>query len=149
MVTRAQIVTEARAWIGTRYQHQMSTKGIATDCIGLVRGVCVNAGLLPADKVDQMLAPFKGYGKQPTGELKIAMDAYAAPVSKRDARPGDVALMEFSGDPTHVVILAPYVHGGLSIIHSYLPARKVVETRLDKDFEDKIVAYYRLPNIED
>jgi NlpC/P60 family putative phage cell wall peptidase len=149
MVTRAQIVAEARSWIGTRYQHQMSTKGVATDCIGLVRGVCVNTGLLPAAQVDEMLAPFKGYGKQPSGELKEAMDAHAIPITKQEARPGDVALMVFGGDPTHVAILANYVYGGLSIIHSYLLARKVVESNLDKDFESKIMAYYRLPNIED
>jgi NlpC/P60 family putative phage cell wall peptidase len=38
-LTRAQIVTAARGWIGTPYRHQASLKGIGTDCLGLVRGV--------------------------------------------------------------------------------------------------------------
>jgi NlpC/P60 family putative phage cell wall peptidase len=38
-VTRASIVAEARAWIGTPYRHQASLKGIGSDCLGLVRGV--------------------------------------------------------------------------------------------------------------
>lgn len=38
-LTRAAIVAEARAWIGTRYRHQASVKGIGCDCLGLVRGV--------------------------------------------------------------------------------------------------------------
>jgi NlpC/P60 family putative phage cell wall peptidase len=39
MVSRADIVAEARAWIGTPYLHQASLKGIGCDCLGLVRGV--------------------------------------------------------------------------------------------------------------
>ena len=38
-VTRADIVAEARAWIGTPYRHQASLKGVGCDCLGLVRGV--------------------------------------------------------------------------------------------------------------
>ena len=39
MLTRTQIVAEARGWIGTPYQHQASLKGVGCDCLGLVRGV--------------------------------------------------------------------------------------------------------------
>lgn len=38
-VSRAIIVAEARAWIGTPYRHQASFKGVGCDCLGLVRGV--------------------------------------------------------------------------------------------------------------
>ena len=38
-LTRAGIVAEARAWIGTRYCHQASLKGVGCDCLVLVRGV--------------------------------------------------------------------------------------------------------------
>ncbi|HFC05524.1 MAG TPA: peptidase P60 [Rhizobiales bacterium] len=34
-----QIISEARSWIGTPYQHQASLKGIGCDCLGLVRGI--------------------------------------------------------------------------------------------------------------
>ena len=37
--TRARIVSEARAWIGTPYHHQASLCGTGTDCLGLVRGL--------------------------------------------------------------------------------------------------------------
>ncbi len=35
----AQIVAEARSWIGTPYLHQASLQGQGCDCLGLVRGV--------------------------------------------------------------------------------------------------------------
>jgi NlpC/P60 family putative phage cell wall peptidase len=38
-LTRAQIIAEARSWIGTPYRHQASLKGVGCDCLGLVRGV--------------------------------------------------------------------------------------------------------------
>ena len=38
-ITRARIVMIARTWAGTPYHHQASTKGVGTDCLGLVRGV--------------------------------------------------------------------------------------------------------------
>jgi NlpC/P60 family putative phage cell wall peptidase len=36
---RDAIVAEARSWIGMRYRHQASVKGVGCDCLGLVRGV--------------------------------------------------------------------------------------------------------------
>jgi NlpC/P60 family putative phage cell wall peptidase len=38
-ITRAAVVAEARAWIGTPYRHQASLRGVGCDCLGLVRGV--------------------------------------------------------------------------------------------------------------
>ncbi len=39
MSDQTKIISAARAWIGTPYQHQASLKGIGCDCLGLVRGV--------------------------------------------------------------------------------------------------------------
>lgn len=39
MSARDALVREARAWIGTPYQHQASLMGVGCDCLGLVRGV--------------------------------------------------------------------------------------------------------------
>jgi NlpC/P60 family putative phage cell wall peptidase len=37
--TAAEIVAEARRWIGTPYVHQGALKGVGCDCLGLVLGV--------------------------------------------------------------------------------------------------------------
>lgn len=39
MISRLDIVTAARGWLGTPYVHQASLRGVGTDCLGLVRGV--------------------------------------------------------------------------------------------------------------
>lgn len=33
------VVKLAQDWIGTPYQHQTSLKGVASDCLGLIRGI--------------------------------------------------------------------------------------------------------------
>lgn len=38
-VSRADVVAEARRWIGTPFYHQQSLLGHGTDCVGLVRGI--------------------------------------------------------------------------------------------------------------
>lgn len=32
-------IAEAKAWLGTPYQHQASLRGVGCDCLGLIRGV--------------------------------------------------------------------------------------------------------------
>lgn len=39
IVPRAEIIAQARLWIGTPYMHQASLRGVGCDCLGLVRGV--------------------------------------------------------------------------------------------------------------
>jgi NlpC/P60 family putative phage cell wall peptidase len=38
-VAAGRVVAEARAWIGTPYHDQASTKGAGCDCLGLARGI--------------------------------------------------------------------------------------------------------------
>lgn len=45
-VTRAQIVAEARSWIGTPYISSARVKGVGTDCAQFLVGTYVNAGVL-------------------------------------------------------------------------------------------------------
>ena len=35
----AAVLGEVRTWVGTPYRHQASRKGVACDCLGLIRGV--------------------------------------------------------------------------------------------------------------
>lgn len=36
---RAEVLDEARRWIGTPYRHQASRLGVGCDCLGLLRGI--------------------------------------------------------------------------------------------------------------
>ena len=142
-VTPTQILAEATEWMGTRWMHQQSVKGVACDCIGLVRGVAGVLGLLPPD-FERMpeVAQYHGYSRQPDGrKLQAALDTYLERIAEPE--PGAVLLMRFEQNPQHVAIMAD----GGDIIHAYATARKVVRHRLDDLWARRIVAVYRFPGV--
>jgi cell wall-associated NlpC family hydrolase len=134
----AQIVSEARAWVGVRYAHQgRSREGV--DCIGLP--VCVRAALgLPALDVS-------GYERETTDSAMLDYcRAHMTEIAPSDLQPGDV-LVCVNGTVRHMAIVADYLYGGHSIIHAWLPARAVVECRLDEKFMAGVTACFRFPEV--
>jgi len=68
---------------------------------------------------------------------------FGEPIDKATIRPGDIVLMRFTGEPSHVAILANYLYGGLSVIHAYAASRKVIEHRLDDLWKSYITEAFR------
>jgi hypothetical protein len=46
-----------------------------------------------------------------------------------------------------MAIAADYLYGGLSIVHAWIPARKVVECRLDDEFMRDVRGCFRFPEV--
>lgn len=114
VVTRYDVIVEARTWIDTPFMHQHRMKGHGVDCVGLVIGVCRALGLV-APGFD-----INGYARKPVGNTLIARcSEYMDPIDDRDAKPGNVLLLAYRRDPQHLGILADYQHGGFSLIHAY------------------------------
>ncbi len=138
---REDIVTEARSWIGTRFHHQGRLKGVGVDCAGLVVGVAEAVGINVHDYTD--------YSRYPDGQmLEQVCDEQLTRIALNEIQPGDVLLMRFETEPQHLAFVGDYEFGGLSIIHSYIQARGVVESRLDEVWLNRVYAAYRLPGVE-
>lgn len=140
--TRAAIVEEARAWIGTRWQHQASLKGVACDCIGLVAGVARELGI-PEAEAFQQDPRFRGYGRTPDPKmLRLALEEY---LDAGTWQAGDVLLLRNDRDPqpSHFAILSDPD----SMIHAYAQARKVVEHSIDAKWRSMILGYYAFRSI--
>lgn len=136
-MTGADVVMEARSWLGTRFHHQGRLKSVGCDCAGLVVGVAQALGLSEFDKTD--------YSRLPDGEmLRAVCDANMTGIAITDVQPGDVLLFKFDQFPQHLAIVGDYPAGGLSLIHAFAPSRKVVEVRLDDVWQQRVVAAYRL-----
>jgi cell wall-associated NlpC family hydrolase len=101
MTQGTEVVAEAREWLGTRWHHQAAVKGVGTDCIGLVRGVCARLGLTPSDIMSSVAAsPFIGYGRTPyEGRLESACATFFTPITAEQAKPGDMVLISFDSPP--------------------------------------------------
>ncbi|HVV42913.1 MAG TPA: hypothetical protein VHC94_17820 [Nitrobacter sp.] len=92
-LTRDAIVAEARAWIGTRYRHQASLKGVGCDCLGLVRGVwrhCIG-------DEPETPPPYAPDWAEARGEETLAAAAFRhlVPISREALGAGDVLLFRW------------------------------------------------------
>lgn len=136
----AALINVARAWLGTPWRHQGRRKGVGVDCVGFVAEVGREAGLLD-------VADAANYRRRPTDDtLRRRLTEVLAAIPVADIAPGDVVLMRFDGVESHVGLIADYapIPGELSLIHAYLPARKVVEHRIDDAWRARMVAAFRI-----
>ena len=143
------IVAEARDWIGTRWVHQASVKGVGVDCVGLALGVGIKLDLfagidLTAPEIQEVLA----YGREPTtAQLIAGCEALAVPIEGA-MQVGDIALFTFNGQVSHLAIVGDYPHGGHSLIHAFIGSRKVSENRFDETWTSRFASAYRYRGIE-
>jgi NlpC/P60 family putative phage cell wall peptidase len=148
MITREQVVDEARAWIGTKYQHQASLKGVAVDCIGLIRGVARGVGI-EDPFVSGKAREFEGYSQHPNPLLlTLACEEFMDRIKVAEAMLGDVLVFNFVDrqvpQPQHFGIISQT--DPTYIIHS-LAGHKVVEHHLNNVWAARILAAYRLRGV--
>jgi NlpC/P60 family putative phage cell wall peptidase len=115
VLTRPEIVAEARRWIGTPYRHQASLRDVGCDCLGLVRGVW-RALVGPEPE------PLAAYA--PDWALATRRETLAEGARRclrerppETALPGDVLLFRWRASlpAAHVAILA----GPCAMIHAH------------------------------
>lgn len=142
---RADIIIVARQWLGTRWQHQAASIGIATDCVGFVVGVALRLG--SAEARTFMARPeCRSYGRQPDPAMILRVCAELMDPLELDAvQLGDVLLMRFSGGPQHLAFLTTRQPDYM--IHAYAGARRVVEHGIDETWRSRIVGAYALRGV--
>lgn len=136
-ITADQIVTAARALVGTPFRHQGRVPGLALDCAGLVIAVATQLG------IDHFDVP--GYGQRPhRGLLEQTLDTQPSlqKIGRADYQAGDILLMRFTNEPQHLAIAA-----GETIIHSWQAAGKACEHRIDDLWTRRIVHAYRFVEV--
>jgi len=143
------IVTEARSWIGTPYQHQASLKGVGCDCIGLVRGVWRAVHGAEPWRVPAYGPDWAEVGGE--DRLVAGLSAHFGPVDA--ARAGDVIAfrMKPGAVAKHVAIMS--AGEGMDdpkakIIHAYW-GHAVVESWLGPFWRKAAVGAFRFPAFEE
>lgn len=136
MVTRADIIAEARTWVGTPFHHQGRLKGVGVDCAGVIVGVAHALGLSDYDRHD--------YGREPyCGMLRSTLDEHMHRV-QGDPLPGDVLLMAFDREEQHLAILTDQN----TIIHAYEHVGRCVEHRYADVWRARTRGVYRYKGVE-
>ncbi len=143
-MTRAEIIAAARGWLGTRWLHQASCKGVGADCIGFVAGVAAECGSLDAQRF--LATPeWRRYGRHPDAAFLFTVcDELMERIAIATATVADVLVFACGRHPMHFGI----VSDDGRMLHAYLSARKVCEHQLDAGWRDRIVRAYRIRGIK-
>ena len=143
MISRDDIVAEARRWLGTPYRHQASMRGAGTDCLGLIRGVWRSLYGQEPEAVPAYTADWS----ETTGEEVVLSAASrwlrSKPLSSNDI--GDVIVfrMRSTGVAKHLGVSASR-QGMTSFVHAYTD-HGVIETPLSTPWQRKIVGRFEFP----
>lgn len=133
----------ARAWIGTPYLHQATTRGAGCDCLGLLRGVWRELyGAEPED-----VPPYSADWAEPQGrELLLAAAGRwleQRPIGEEAA--GDVLLFRMrEGMVAKHLGLQSATGAEAAFIHAYA-GHGVVESPLSHPWRRRIVARFAFP----
>jgi NlpC/P60 family putative phage cell wall peptidase len=143
-LTRAAIVTEARAWIGTRYRHQGALKGVGCDCLGLVRGVWRNC----VGSEPEMPPAYAPDWAEASGieTLAEAATRHLVPVARDDIGGGDVLL--FRWREGYVAKHAAIATSEGTMIHAHDGAA-VCEVALSPWWRRRLAYVFRFPGVTD
>lgn len=109
-VRAAEVIAEARAWIGTPVIWQASVKGVGCDCKGLIWGVARALGLPEGETLHARMASYSRL--VPVNLLRHGLAATFERV--RERKPGDVILMNWKGSPAHLGIFT-----GEGVVHAF------------------------------
>jgi len=134
---RSAFVADARTYMGVRFKHQgRSRRGL--DCIGL----CVVAMRALGRPVWD--SPAYGTTAATQGLREALVRNLGEPIpNKEGMHEGDIALMAFVGEPSHVGIITDYPLGGFALLHTFAQVRKVVEHRMDEQWLGYIAEVFR------
>lgn len=149
--TRRQLIDAARKYDGVRFRHQGRTVD-GLDCAGLLVVTGWDCGLNSWSRESHF-----GYERLPDGVTVnkiMACVTDKVPVCAANLIPGNIAQISYvSGGierVTHMGFLTDmggdYDRGQpyqLGMIHAYLPARKVVEHRLDEGWFEQVKGVFR------
>lgn len=124
MLTRDDIVAEARTWLKTPFHHCGRVKGAGVDCVGLVVGVASNLDLNIVDMLKYPRAPMNGI-------LMLQIEVQTDAITFEEILPADLLVFHFNGhEPQHVAIVTEVAP--VRIIHAYMTAKKCIEHELDQ-----------------
>lgn len=137
------IVDAARSYVDVPFKHMGRTRH-GLDCVGLVAIAGCDVGLKDISDIH-----IPTYGRVPRPTLfDMALRCELVKCEYGQVRPGDVLLFSIRKLPQHLAIYAER-EGVPYMIHAYSRFKKVVEHRIDRDWEQRLIAVWKWPELEE
>lgn len=142
-MNRNEIITEARSWLGTKWHHQAALKGVACDCVGLIRGIysVLVEPITVKVNYSQEWPLFRSEEK-----MHQQVKKYFTEIPLSEAKPGDILLFGFGKGPAYHAGILSYDD---FIIHTWRDVGKVVESRYDDQWRENTRFAFRFPGVTD
>jgi NlpC/P60 family putative phage cell wall peptidase len=142
-VSGAEVVAEARAWIGTPYLHQASCKGAGADCLGLLRGVWRALRGAEPCAVPAYTPDWAEPGRDEV--LLAAARTWLVPKAINHAAPGDVLVFRMrAGHVAKHLGIQAQTGACPSFVHAY-SGHAVVESPLSAPWQRRIAGRFAWP----
>lgn len=149
MITRLQVIRQARRWLRTPYKHLGRGRGVAADCL-FPLCVAEELGILDREGIPLKGSDYQDYPEQPKDGF-ILREALRRLVRKeiRQLLPGDLVVTRYGGpQPSHLGIVGEFRspnYTTLTLIHC--DGKKIVECSLEGGWKKRIVAAFAFPNV--
>lgn len=121
---RVAVLEEARSWLNTRWHHRQCVKGAGVDCGQFIKACFVNAGLVEDFDTGYYPADWMKHRREEVflEWVERYCDRIEAP------EPADIAVFKYGLCFSHGAIVVDWP----TLIHAYLPERKVVLTDVSR-----------------
>ena len=139
-MTRQQIITIARSYLGTPFHHQGRLKGVGVDCVGLVVCVMRELGIEVKDSFDYN-------GKPDSVLLRDKLREHFNEIAPHEAKLADILLFTIGKNPQHLGFVSS-VGGSNDIIHTHMGVKAVVETHIGS-WARQVVSAFEIPEVCD
>jgi NlpC/P60 family putative phage cell wall peptidase len=143
-ITRAALVAEAKAWIGTPYRHQASLRGVGCDCLGLVRGVWRAVCGAEPEPVPPYAPDWAEASRRET--LALAGQRHLVEIDPAQFAPGDVLLFRWRNG--FVAKHAAIVTAADLMVHAHDGAA-VAEVAVAPWWRRRLAYAFRFPGVTD
>lgn len=148
MITTAQIISQARKYIGTPFRHQARVLGLGVDCVGLVLCVAEDLGLHDVNGAPLLRTDYSNYPMEPQrGDVQKECALRFRRELLTNIQPGFVVTMKIPIEPCHAGIVSN-CGDELFLIHAYNAGpMKVVEHRIDETWLRRITGVFSFPEV--
>lgn len=132
----AEVIREAKTWLGTPFHHHAMVKGAGVDCAHFLIGVYSAVGLIDPMDVE---------GYPPDWHLHRGEERFLDHIKRHADKvavpePGDVAMFRFGRCASHGAIVIEWPR----IIHAYIRQGVVIATAHDPELRGRVDSFWAL-----
>jgi cell wall-associated NlpC family hydrolase len=140
---RNKLVSIAKEWVGTPYQHQQGLKGVGVDCAYLMARIAEEAGLVEKLHIEPYSVEWHIHNRDEE-MLRIIEGFGCTRKNSMDAKIGDILCFQYGRVCSHLGMFV----GPNTFIHANLSVGKVILSSLNGEYHERWKYTYNIKGME-